>query len=607
MGGMADFFAELKRRQIYRVGAAYVVAAWVLTQLIEILTQVFSLPLWMAQTAIVLLATGFPIALLVTWTIESKPHEAVASAVRSKPSILDGALFGALILVSLLIGYQQIVPPQAGVEAAEQAGTFQTRDISLAVLPFANLSGDPSQEFFSDGMTEEITAALAKITNFQVVGRTSAFEFKGQNRDLRIIGQALNASHLIEGSVRKAGDRVRITAQLVRADNGLNLWTENYDRQLNDIFAVQEDIAQAIASALSVPLGLRQGESLVRNRTIDVESYDQYLRARALFRARGANLPQAIAILESVVARDPGFAPAWALLAYAYILEGTDDLSYAKIDEAREVLRSARDKADKAAHEAIRLDPQHAGGYAALARIELTRAKWAESEELFKRALGLDANDPETLHPYSSALATEGRLKESLQLREKLRTLEPFVPIYNIATARVLQFNGQNQAAISMMQEVPNDAAIGYARNVQLSRAYAAAGRYVEAADTLLSTPQQSAASRKPLEDAARLLRAGPDAAGAPESLPNLEGELNFAYAFVGAPDRALESAERALAVGDANSNALRSLWHPKFAGTRRTERFKTLMGNAGLVDFWRAHGWPDLCRPVGADDYECS
>jgi TolB-like protein/Tfp pilus assembly protein PilF len=603
---MAEFFAELKRRHIYRVGAAYVVVAWVLTQVIEILAQVFTLPLWIAQTAIVVLAIGFPVALLAAWTIESKPHQAVASAVRAKPTMLDGALFGALIIVGLLIGYQQIAPRQAGVEAAKQAGASQPGDISLAVLPFANLSGDASQEFFSDGMTEEITAALAKITNFQVVGRTSAFEFKGQNRDLRVIGQALNASHLIEGSVRKAGDRVRITAQLVRADNGLNLWTENYDRQLNDIFAVQEDIAQAIASALSVPLGLRQGENLVRNRTIDVESYDQYLRARALFRARGAGMVEAIAILESVVARDPSFAPAWALLAYAYILEGTDDTSYGRVEEARETLRSARDKADKAAREAVRLDPQYAGGHAALGRIELTRAKWAESEELFRRALVLDANDPETLHPYSSALATEGRLKESLLLREKLRTLEPFVPIYNLATARVMQFNGQNQATIPFLLAIPVDAAGGFGRNVQLARAYAGEGRYGEAADTLLSTPQQRALSRSSLEDAAALLRSAPAAVGAPESLPSLEGELNFVYAFVGAPDRAMESAERALAVGDANSNALRSLWHPKFAAIRKTARFKTLMQNAGLVDFWRAKGWPDLCRPVGADDFEC-
>ena len=589
---------------MYRIAATYLVVAWLAVQVVNNLSPALRLPEWASSFVVVLLVVGFPVALIFAW-VQQMPSEGTAPAPNA---VLDWTLVGALALVLLFMGYQQLAPSQSGVEAAREAPTSQGAQMSLAVLPFSNLSGDASQEFFSDGMTEEITAALAKISTLQVVGRTSAFAFKGQNRDLRVIGQALGATHLIEGSVRKAGDRVRITAQLIRADNGLNLWTENYDRQLIDIFAVQEDIGQAIASALSVPLGLKQGESLVRNRTADLESYDQYLRARALFRARGtANLSQAIAVLDAVVARDPGFAPAWALLAYAIILEGTDDTGYGRVEEARRILDMARDRADRAAREAVRLDPQHAGGYAALARIELTRAKWGESEKLFKRALALDANDPETLHPYSSALATEGRLKESLRLRENLRTLEPFVPIYNIATARVMQFNGQSQATIPILQAIPAESAVGFARNLHLARAYAAEGRFSEASDILLATSQQSDANRKALEDAARLLRSAPKAPGAPASLPSLEGELNFAYAFVGAPERAFESAENALDVGDANSNALRSLWHPAFAVTRKTDRFKTLVRMAGLVDFWRERGWPDLCRPVGADDFACS
>src|SRR5262249_19550524 len=154
----------------------------------------------------------------------------------------------------------------------------------------------------------EITTALAKVQGLTVIGRTSAFEFKGQNRDLRMIGQALGATHLIEGSVRKAGTRVRIAAQLVRADNGAHLWAENYDRELTDIFAIQEDIAQAIAGALRVPLGLAQGESLVNNRTQDLDSYQQYLLARSQVRARAVD--KAIALLEPLVAHDPNYAPA---------------------------------------------------------------------------------------------------------------------------------------------------------------------------------------------------------------------------------------------------------------------------------------------------------
>src|SRR6185503_9108526 len=150
------------------------------------------------------------------------------------------------------------------------------------------------------------------------------------------------------------------------------------------------------------------------------------------------------------------------------------------------------------------------------------------------------------------------------------------------------------------------ESTVGFARNLHLARAYAAEGRFSEASDILLSTPQQTAENRKSLEDAAALLRSAPKAPGAPESLPKLEGELNFAYAFVGAPERAFESAENALSVGDANSNALRLLWHPAFGVARKTDRFKAVVRKAGLVDFWRERGWPDLCRPIGADDFAC-
>ncbi len=188
---------------------------------------------------------------------------------------------------------------------------------SIAVLPFSNFSGNSNEEYFSDGMTEEITSALVKIQNLAVVGRISAFQFKGKAADLRAIGKSLNAVYLLEGSVRKADGRVRVTAQLIRADTGDHLWTESYDRDLKDVFAVQEDIARAIATALQVPLGLKEGENLVSNRTSDTAAYEDYLRAIALAKTNG-DIKQSIAILESVVTRDPGYAPAWAFLATVY-------------------------------------------------------------------------------------------------------------------------------------------------------------------------------------------------------------------------------------------------------------------------------------------------
>jgi TolB-like protein/cytochrome c-type biogenesis protein CcmH/NrfG len=612
---MGSFFAELKRRHVYRVGAAYAVVAWVLLQLFNNVAPILEAPPWVARVLLLILALGFPIALLLAWTFEATlagiKRETPAVAGASPPfrhSRIDWILAGALILVIALVSYQQIAPAtglrtaQRQTDAAPAPGS-----ISIAVLPLANLSGDDAQEFFSDGMTDEITTALTKVPNLRVVGRTSAFQFKGQNRDVRAISEALQARYVIDGSVRRIGDRVRVTAQLIQADNGVNLWADNYDRELNDVFAIQEEIALAIAGALRVPLGLQQGERLVSNRTSDLESYQQYLRARTLLRSR--LLDEAIAVLESAVARDPGYAPAWALLSRAYSLAPFFDpaLRRGTPEEARRVVQSSLNSAERAAREAVRLDTRNAAGHAALAYVQARAGNWAVSEATFRQALELDPNEPEVLDTFSQTLVTIGRLKDALSLREKLRALEPFVPLFNTVTAEIMQINGQSRASIPVLEGVPANTATGLNRNIYLARAYASVGRYAEASDILLATPQTDQVSRRSLEDAAQLLRTAPAKASVPQSLPALEGELSFVYIYVGAPDRILEYSERSIALRNwMNATGTRYLWLPEAAPVRKTERFKTLVRNAGMVDYWRARGWPDLCRPMGTDDFEC-
>jgi len=476
--------------------------------------------------------------------------------------------------------------------------------ISIAVLPFANLSSERSQEFFSDGVTDDIAGALAKIPNLRVVGRSSAFQFKGENKDLRAIGQALGATHLIERSVREIENHVRITAQLIETRNGLQLWSETYDRQLTDIFAIQEDIAQSIAASLRVPLGLAKGDTLVRDRTKDTESYDRYLRARALLRTRGQEpITDAIALLEQVVARDPGFAASRALLAQAYVVmlansprDGTDK-------DARQLTQTSLFKAERAARESVQLDSRNALAYSALARVQVRRGKWAEAEDLHKQALALDPGEPEVLENYGLMLESVGRLREALSIGEKLRTLEPFVPVYATGTARYMLQNGRDAAGIAILEALPPNAAGGLARNTVLAEAYAQQGRFAEAADTLLLTTG-NVVPRRAVEDAARLLRNAPTKVVALGSLPVLPSGLDFVYAYVGAPERLLEWNERALEI-DYNLG-VGALWLPVAAPLRTMERFKAYVRKAGLVDHWRARGWPDLCHPIGADDFVC-
>jgi TolB-like protein/tetratricopeptide (TPR) repeat protein len=607
---MADFFAELKRRQIYRVGAAYVVAAWVLTQLIEILAQVFTLPLWIAQAAIVLLAIGFPIALFAAWMIESKPHEAVAAAVRSKPTIVDWTLCGALAVVLLFMGYQQIAPssdalPQASVKAAKEASLNPRTGISLAVLPFANLSSDPEQEFFSDGMTEEITAALAKVPDLRVVGRTSAFEFKGQNRDLRAIGQALSATHLIEGSVRKAGDRLRITAQLINASDGTHLWSENYDRELTDIFMIQEDIARAIAMSLRMPLGLRPGENLVSSRTVDVDVYQRFLQLRAQVRARNVQpvREQVLPGLEELVAREPNFAPAWSYLSRLYItIQNPLDFQIwnRPVEETRRLWEAAIEKSEKAAREGIRLDPRQAFAYTGLARVEASRKNWAASEDLHRRALDLDPYDPEVLLYYGDLLFLTGRVKDSLRVYQQAQALDPLGQTPTPRLGLALLADGQANAAIALLEGRPNNGGVG---NSALAQAYAMVGRFDKASETLLLIGRGGISDRRAMEEAARLIRGAPAKVSDPSALLGWHFYADFAYGYIGATERLLDYPERAMQAGQL----LTAVWFARnYATVRDTERFKRLVREAGLVDYWKARGWPALCRPVGNDDFVC-
>jgi TolB-like protein len=604
---MGTFFAELKRRHIYRVAAAYAVVAWLLIQLVNNLAPMLRLPEWAGSFFFVALLVGFPIALIFAWIHDLAPGEGALGHVTTGK--LDWALIGALTVVMLLMSYQVFAPSQAtvaadqGVDQARKAAASPTTGISLAVLPFTNLSSDPEQQFFSDGMTEEITSALTKIPDLRVVGRTSAFEFKGQNRNLRDIGQALSATHLLEGSVRREGDRVRITAQLVEAERGVNVWTESYDRQLASVFATQEDIATAIAGALRMPLGLRPGEQLVSSRNIDQESYIQYLRAKALVRARIGGgglraLNDAIALLDKVVARSEGYAPAWALAAAAYRnipnYSGILANPGASLEQRRQHVQSSLSKAEPAARRAIQLDPNLAFGYTTLANMQ-GPGQLLEEEELWSKALSLDPNDPDGLVGYSNFLMTVGRVREALAVAQQVQEVEPFVPLFNRDMALALWLNGQDDAAIETMRKLGTNFA-------PFAMMLAGAGRYDEAAEILLLIP---GAPTDVIQEATRLLRMAPAAVPSASNVKRL-GALDFVYLHVGAPEQALFQYEINLDAGWTNV-ANRFLSHPSFGPARKSERYKAYARKAGLVEYWRAKGWPEFCHPTTGDDFECS
>ena len=615
---MSGFFAELKRRNVYRVAAAYAVAAWLLLQIVNNVAPILDLPPWIARAFLLLLVVGFSIALVVAWMFELTPEglrrttpDASADAMRGRVTRTDWVLCGALATVIVLIAWQQLAmawrdaaPVPQQVTAAPPAVPLPA-GVSIAVLPFVNLSGDASQEFFSDGITEEITSALTQIPDLQVVARTSAFQFKGDNRNIQAIGETLHATHVIEGSVRKAGDRIRISAQLISADNGTHLWAENYDRQLTDIFAVQEEIAQAIAVALRIPLGLGQTGTLVRSRAKDNESYETYLRAKAGFRSRGMlPLSETVALLEQVVARDPDYAPAWALLGITRAALPTFDAAVASgaVDQARGLVQETLPKAEAAAQRAIQLDPMSAEGYLALALLRVVKRDWLAASDFYARALALDPGNPDALHAYSVMLADLGYVKEALPIRERLLLLEPFIPVFNSVTAAIVWTSGDVDRAIAMFS-AENTRAYTLSVN-RLAHIYAAQGQYEKAADTLLTTPAGFYLSGT-VEAAARVLRAGPDSGAAlPDDLRL--GYLGWVYPLVGAPERFYDLPKAMMALGYLPPNGLSMWWLPHFSALRKMPEFRSYMRTVGAAAYWRARGWPDLCRPVGANDFVC-
>ena len=598
---LTALWRRLKDHRIAQWTVGYVAVAYGIQHAVTLTTEALDWPHAITRVSMILLALGLPLAMVFAWYHGERTTRRISPGEMSVVSVM---LIGISLIFYLFVRPANETVPAAQLTSA--AAPAAANGISLAVLPFVNLSPDRDQEFFSDGMTEEITAALAKIPNLRVVARTSAFEFKGKNLDVRTVGGQLGATHLIEGSVRRDGNQVRITAQLVKAGDGTHLWTESYDRELKGIFAVQEDIAQAIAASLRVPLGLKQGETLVSNRTGDTESYQNYLRAKALYRARAAKpLSEPVALLEKVAARDPDYAPAWALLAQAYALAPIyDPASYVgSVTELRRIADTSLAKAETSAQRAIQLDARNADSYTALAVIQGSRGKFLAAEDLFKQALALDPLNPDTLHQYSALIAITGHPRQAVAMREQLRGLEPLVPIFNLGTARVLWASGQSDAAIALASAVSFD---NPNRWTSLAMFYTSQGRYRQAADAVRAIPSGTVITPAAAEAAIRLLRAGPSKSASQQTLTDL-GALSFVYLYAGAPERALQWVERGVEANYQNAFFSYEIWQASYASARKTERFKKFARVGGLVEYWRAKGWPPQCRPTTGDDFECS
>ena len=604
-GALPALWRRLSEHHVAQWTAAYVGLAYAIQHAIVLTGEAFEWPQAVQRITMLLLILGLPFVVTLAWYQGQRASRSFSRAEFSIVSLLMviGALLFYVFVQPKETNAARALVQEASVTAARRAAADPHGAISVAVLPFANLSSDKEQEFFSDGITDEISGALAKIPDLRVVGRASAFQYKNRDNDLRAVGQSLGATHLIEGSVRKAGNRVRISAELVQADNGIRVWSDNYERDLTDVFAIQEDIAQAIAVSLRMPLGLKPGEALVNNRTKDEGLHEEYLRALALVRTRSianngrqgiAELTEAVQRLEKVLAREPDYAPGWALLAYAYGYIPLRGLAGKSADEVAKIVADMMPKAEAAAKRAIEIDPKSADGYFALGFIQHVRAKQAAAMDSFAQAMAIDPTNPDGLHIYSDTLADLGYVKKSLPLRQQLQALEPFVTVYQAITARIGFAAGNYDGFLAGSTFAPGPIA-----TVAWAQGLAAKGLYREAADKLQSSANPG------FDAAAQLLQAAPAKAD-PKTLPDLNRQLRFIYVYVGAPERFMATYEEGLKIGYVGPGDNVWLWSPTYAPVRKTDRFRAYVRAAGILDVWRKNGWPDLCHPAGADDFAC-
>lgn len=479
MTSYREFFAELKRRHVFKVAAIYGATSFVILQVADILLPALGLPEWSITFMVAILLLAFPVALIVAWAFEMTP-DGVKRTDAAEPGELEqivaapasqrwpAGLLALAGVVALVAGAWWAGARSGGdqsnrdsqssdeqVQLALGADALEDERPSIAVLPFADMSPESDQAYFSDGITEEILNTLAKIRELKIAARTSAFAFRGKNLDMRAIGDSLGVGYLIEGSVRKSGDELRITAQLIDAEDGTHVWTESYDRTMDDVFAIQSEIAEAIAEELRIPLGLADADRLVVP-TADLEAYDLYLAGRARVRERGAGLAEARRLFAAAIARDSSWAPAWAALAEASELSTwypeSWDTKPADLQEEIEIIEAHLDVAVRAARRAIALDSGMASAHVALGSVARNRRQWQRAERAYLQAMALDPDDAEAHHQYSEMLSNMGRIREAVMSGKRALDLDP-APIRYMNQAMALWTDDRLEEGRELVEE----------------------------------------------------------------------------------------------------------------------------------------------------------
>jgi adenylate cyclase len=527
--------------------------------------------------------------LMETRLIDEEEQKAKASFWRRK-SILSIGIIVILVIVAVL--YWNLYPRGASIEPEQVpvVSDVEKAPKTIAVLPFVDISPEKDQEYFVDGLSEELLNSLTKITDLRVIARTSSFLFKDSDKSIQEIAKELGADHILEGSVRKAGNSLRITAQLIRATDGIHLWSEIYDRELKDIFEVQEDIANNVADKLKLTL-----ESLkLLGGTENIEAYELYLIAQG--KRAEENIPgykSALELLDAAIVLDPEFALAWAYKAENHLLLkifGPYSRSIAELDAAL-----------RAAQKAIELEPNLGDGYIDLGWIKMVKREWLEAELNFRKVLEvIDESlsfDDYFIIPFYLGV---GKFKRAHELLDRMRRNDPINQAFLGWYYFTYGFLGDRQRAEEEYKR----------RNKLLSKGYSdwhdnvittvrlGSGDVVFRDEIVFSNPINITLKEyldSPGEGLVELRRIY----SSDDSLSAWDLNLMSIWAaYFGDSELAMETIE--------NNDNLFSLWFPVMKKVRQLPHFKEFLREIGLVDYWNKFGWPDLCRPAGEDDFVC-
>jgi adenylate cyclase len=609
-----SFFNELKRRNVVRVGVAYTVASWLLLQVTDVLKSVLGLPEVAGRLVFLLLVIGFIPALLFAWAFEITPDGIRrdpgdgANRVNSDHAArkLDKAVIVMLFAVATLVVVDRLVPesretspeqlaavselPDRAEQAVQPSPVAQQGMTSLAVLPFTNMSADADNEYFSDGISEELLNLLVNVEGLRVPSRTSSFAFKGRNTDIREIAGQLGVDHILEGSVRKSGNRVRITAQLIDVTTDTHMWSETYDRELEDIFTIQDEIAARIVAALKLALNINVSE---HPPTSSIEAYNLYLQGRFLLRGRGVGLRQAESILLQSLSLDPGFVQAWAALAQVYV----NFPNYLGVDRVQ-----AFAEALHAAERALALDPLNVDASLVVAQVESSGGVNAAALAHHSQIVAQHPGHSIARLWYGIKLLEAGYIQAA---REQFAAAVDTDPSYGLLLdwyARALLMSGDREQARQMA-----------VRAVQLGRIQARVPLMIycmEEGGKSACMRDNVGGGSDNLGFVERLFELIDDPSMLPQMLDWAEGlndetgrrpkvqylEIKGALYMVAGDAAAFFQQLRVIVEFDDSYATV--VWYPSLARLRKSPEMAQWAMETGLVDLWRERGWPDLCRP---------